>query len=35
MVNSLEKQIKIHEEKLKKAIEEDTIELAGYYKKGI
>ena len=34
-IESLEKQIKIHEEKLKKAEEEDNIELAGYYKKEI
>jgi len=34
-IESLEKQIKLHEEKLKKAEEEDNIELAGYYKKEI
>ena len=34
-IESLEKQIKLHEEKLKKALEEDNIELAGYYKKEI
>lgn len=34
-IESLEKQIKIHEEKLKKAEEEDHIELANYYKKEI
>jgi hypothetical protein len=30
-IESLEKQIKLHQEKLKKAEEEDNIELAGYY----
>ena len=34
-IESLEKQIKLHEEKLKKAEEEDNIELARYYKKEI
>lgn len=34
-IESLEKQINLHEEKLKKAEEEDNIELAGYYKKEI
>ncbi len=34
-IESLEKQIRLHEEKLKKAEEEDNIELAGYYKKEI
>ena len=34
-IESLEKQIKLHEEKLKKAEEDDNIELAGYYKKEI
>lgn len=34
-IESIEKQIKMHEEKLKKAEEEDNIELAGYYKKEI
>ena len=34
-IESLEKQIKLHEEKLKKAEEEDNIELASYYKKEI
>ncbi|MBI2542283.1 hypothetical protein HYV80_06245 [Candidatus Woesearchaeota archaeon] len=34
-INSLDKQIKLHEEKLKKAGEEDNIELIGYYKKEI
>ncbi|MBI2558552.1 hypothetical protein HYW20_04470 [Candidatus Woesearchaeota archaeon] len=34
-IESLEKQIGLHEEKLKKAFEEDNIELAGYYKKEI
>ena len=34
-IESLEKQIKLHEEKLKKAEEEDNFELAGYYKKEI
>ena len=32
-VDSLEKQIEIHEEKLKQATEEGKIELADYYKK--
>lgn len=32
-IESLEKQIKLHEEKLKKTAEEDNIELASYYKK--
>ena len=32
-IESLEKQIKLHEEKLKKAEEEDNIGLAEYYKK--
>ena len=32
-IESIEKQIKLHEEKLKKAEEEDNIELAQYYKK--
>lgn len=34
-IESLEKQIKLHEEKLRKAEEDDNIELAGYYKKEI
>jgi len=34
-IESLEKQIKLHEEKLKKAEQEDNIELANYYKKEI
>lgn len=34
-IESLEKQIAFHEEKLKKAEEEDNFELAGYYKKEI
>ncbi len=34
-IESLEKQIKLHEEKLNKAEEEDKIELAEYYKKEI
>ena len=34
-IDSLEKQIKLHEEKLKKAKEDDNIELAGYYQKEI
>ncbi len=34
-IESLEKQINLHEEKLKKAEEEDNIELAEYYKKEI
>ena len=32
---SIEKQLRIHEEKLRKAEEEDEIELAEYYKKEI
>lgn len=34
-IESLEKQITLHEEKLKKAVEEDNMELAEYYKKEI
>ena len=34
-IESLEKQIKLHEEKLKKAEEEDNIELSRYYRKEI
>ena len=34
-IKSLEKQIKLHEENLKKAEEEANIELAGYYRKEI
>lgn len=34
-IESLEKQIRLHEEKLKKAEGDDNIELAGYYKKEI
>ena len=34
-IESLEKQIQLHEEKLRKAEEEDNIELTGYYKKEI
>ena len=34
-IESLEAQIKLHEEKLIKAEEEDNIELAEYYKKEI
>ena len=34
-IKSLEKQIRLHEEKLKKAEEEDDIGLAEYYKKEI
>ncbi|MBI4439825.1 hypothetical protein HY638_02535 [Candidatus Woesearchaeota archaeon] len=32
---SLDKQIKLHEEKLEKAMKDDNIELAEYYKKEI
>ena len=34
-IESIEKQIKLHEEKLKRAEKEDSIELAEYYKKEI
>jgi len=34
-IDSLEKQIQLHEEKLAHAEQEDNIELAGYYKKEI
>ena len=34
-IESLDKQIKLHEEKLKKAEEDDNLELAGYYRKEI
>ncbi len=34
-IESLEKQIKLHEEKLKKAEKEGRLELTGYYKKEI
>lgn len=34
-IDSIDKQIKLHEEKLKKAEEEDNIGLASYYKKEI
>ena len=34
-INSIEKQIKIHEEKFEKAEKEDNIELARYYRKEI
>lgn len=34
-IESLEKQIKLHEEKLKRAKEEDNIELSEYYRKEI
>ena len=34
-IESLEKQIKLHEEKLRRAEEEDNIELAEYYRKEI
>jgi len=34
-IESLDKQIKLHEEKLKKAEEEDNIELGSYYRKEI
>ena len=34
-IESIEKQIRLHEEKLRKAEEEDNIELAEYYKKEI
>ncbi len=34
-IESLDKQIKLHEEKLKNAQEDDNIELASYYKKEI
>ena len=34
-IDLLERQIKLHEEKLKKAKEDDNIELAGYYQKEI
>ena len=34
-IESLEKQIKLHEDKLKKAEKDDNIELSGYYKKEI
>lgn len=34
-IESLEKQILLHDEKLKKAEADDNLELAGYYKKEI
>ena len=34
-IESIEKQLRLHEEKLKKAEEDDSIELAEYYKKEI
>ena len=34
-ITSIDKQIKLHEEKLRKAEQEDNIELAEYYKKEI
>ena len=34
-IESIERQIKLHEKKLRKAEEEDSIELAEYYKKEI
>ncbi len=34
-IASLDKQIKLHEEKLRKSEKDDNIELAGYYKKEI
>ena len=34
-IESLEKQVKLHEEKLRKVEQEDNIELAEYYKKEI
>ena len=34
-IDSLDKQINLHEEKLEKAEEDDNIELANYYKKEI
>ena len=34
-IDSLERQIRLHEEKLEKAEEDDNIELANYYKKEI
>ena len=34
-IESIEKQIKLHEEKLKKAEEEDNLELASYYRKEV
>ena len=34
-IDSIERQIKLHEEKLKSAEKEDDIELAEYYKKEI
>jgi len=34
-IESIEKQIKLHEEKLKRAEDDDNLELAGYYKKEI
>ena len=34
-IESIQKQIELHEEKLKKAEEEDNMELASYYKKEI
>lgn len=34
-IESIEKQIQLHEEKLRKAEEDDNIELTGYYKKEI
>ena len=34
-IDSLDKQIQLHEEKLEKAEEDDNIELANYYKKEI
>lgn len=34
-IESIERQIQLHEEKLNKAEKEDSIELAGYYRKEI
>ena len=34
-IESLEKQVKLHEEKMRKVEQEDNIELAEYYKKEI
>ena len=34
-IDSLEKQIKLHKEKLRKAEQQDNIELADYYRKEI
>ena len=34
-IESLDEQLRLHEEKLKRAEEEDNVELASYYKKEI